>query len=94
MFYWLRACRDEEGYIDAPECFRTRAKLPWPFPKNHNVLTKAERRRRIFPEINCEYNNLRTKPACDTLLKRVGADMASMRRQAERNKARRRRMGR
>lgn len=80
MFFWLRACREDEGYKNTPECFKTRKAMPWPFPRNHYKLTKPERVQRIFPGVDCAYDNLRRKPACDKLLKRVNSNTETMRR--------------
>lgn len=80
MFYWLRACREDEGYKNQPECFKTRKAMPWPFPRNHYKLTPAQRRQKIFTKIDCKYDNLRSKPACNKLLKRVNYDAKTRKR--------------
>lgn len=97
MFFWLRACREDEGYKNEPECYKARKTMPWPFPKNHYKLTPAQRRQKIFAGVNCAYDNLRYKPACNKLLKRVNYDaesrrrkMAELQRMRQRVQARRR----
>lgn len=74
MFYWIMSCYDENNY-PSKTCTKARAFFPWPdkFEKDPYSVTPAQRRRRIFPDIDCRFDDLQSKPECAKLLTRVGA---------------------
>ena len=86
MFEWIRSCHENGNNMAEGYCIRARETFPWKF-KYPYKYTPAQRQRRIMPDVACTYNDLYYKPACQALLKRVGGDKASMRRQLARDAA-------
>lgn len=80
MFFWIMNCYDENNYA-SKTCTRAREFFPWPseFKKAPARVTQAQKRRRIFPNVNCTYGDLWYKPECESLLAKVGGNRQSVR---------------